>query len=331
MKKRKKAARVGLSLLALCGCITYMQSPSYVKAVDRSELVITGLEHHIQYGDMPYVFLRVKESKVVSSAAIKENLTEKPQDNVEFYDTSEPTEKPQDNVEFYDTPEPTEKPKDELVCTATPESTAVSTPCATSMPAPTVVPTRKPLPTYAPIISPKPTNNPSKDDEVSMKISYVLNGGKNDRKNPVRIKKGHTKRLYGAKRKGYYFAGWYLDSKYHKKVTSITGKQNKNIKVYAKWKKVSVKKTVILSVKSIRKGRVCVKVQKQTAVKGYEYIYAITPSFTRKNIVRSKKNPKNLCRIRGKFCYIKVRSYKIDSCENKIYGAYSRIVRCKCS
>ena len=132
-------------------------------------------------------------------------------------------------------------------------------------------------------------------------------------------------------KEGYYFVGWYTRPDFKTRVTSVKANGQKTITFYARWKKVSVKKSKIVSAELIKNNRIRVKVKVQNGVNGYEYIYSTTPSFAKKSIVRSKRNPKDLSRLKGKKYYIKVRSYKIDSCGNKVYGPYSTIVYCKCS
>ncbi len=73
--------------------------------------------------------------------------------------------------------------------------------------------------------------------DVTFKISYSMKGGTNNSKNPTSF----TLANYGTRytladptRKGYTFAGWYSDSSYKNKITSIKVKR-KNLSVYAKW------------------------------------------------------------------------------------------------
>ncbi|MDD6193182.1 MAG: InlB B-repeat-containing protein [Lachnospiraceae bacterium] len=81
------------------------------------------------------------------------------------------------------------------------------------------------------------------------KISYKLNGGKNNKKNASTYKTQNGITLKNPTKKGYTFKGWYLDSKCKKnklksnKIPANTG----NVKVYAKWKKNSYKITYQLN------------------------------------------------------------------------------------
>jgi uncharacterized repeat protein (TIGR02543 family) len=79
------------------------------------------------------------------------------------------------------------------------------------------------------------------------KISYVLDGGANDNRNPATyFEVGAGVELYPATRDGYNFAGWYYDSAFTKPVGKISG-SNGDITVYAKWDKI---------VESIEKAKV---------------------------------------------------------------------------
>lgn len=70
------------------------------------------------------------------------------------------------------------------------------------------------------------------------KITYKLNGGKNNRKNPVKYTyKTATITLKKPTRKGYTFVGWYSDAACKKKVVKIKKGSTGNKKLYAKWKK----------------------------------------------------------------------------------------------
>ena len=67
-------------------------------------------------------------------------------------------------------------------------------------------------------------------------VTYKLNGGKNNTKNPAAYWiTSSTKYLKNPTRKGYTFKGWYSDSKLTKKVTQITAGSTGNKTFYAKW------------------------------------------------------------------------------------------------
>ena len=86
----------------------------------------------------------------------------------------------------------------------------------------------------------------NKDNEEYCKIAYVLNGGIFDCEVPTLFKRGDYIRFnhyYSPKKSGYFFRGWYLDSKFKNKVEFEDGEKpirtkeiyNKNITLYADW------------------------------------------------------------------------------------------------
>ena len=123
---------------------------------------------------------------------------------------------------------------------------------------------------------------------VGYKITYKLGKGKNNDQNPEYYYNQKVN-LKAASKKGYAFKGWYTDSKYTKKITTIA----KNITVYAKWEKVVVKKGAV----------------KKETVTG-----------TSKTLSKFSK---------GKNYYVKVRAYKKDSTGAKVYGSFSSVKKVK--
>ena len=129
---------------------------------------------------------------------------------------------------------------------------------------------------------------------VGYKITYKLGKGKNSSKNPEYYYNEKVN-LKSASKKGYVFKGWYTDSKYTKKITTIAKNSKKNITVYAKWEKVVVKKGAV----------------KKVTVTG-----------TSKTLSKLSK---------GKNYYVKVRAYKKDSTGAKVYGSFSSVKKVKIS
>lgn len=71
------------------------------------------------------------------------------------------------------------------------------------------------------------------------KITYYLNGGKNSKSNPSAYYVYSSNiTLKSPSRSGYKFLGWYSDSKYKNKVTTIKKGSTGSRKLYAKWTKV---------------------------------------------------------------------------------------------
>lgn len=72
---------------------------------------------------------------------------------------------------------------------------------------------------------------------VDYSITYVMNGGTNNSKNPATYKyTTSTITLQKPTKRGYDFAGWFSDSACTKKVTQIAKNSTGNKTLYAKWK-----------------------------------------------------------------------------------------------
>lgn len=161
---------------------------------------------------------------------------------------------------------------------------------------------------------------------VPYKITYKLNKGTNHKSNPSYY---YNKKitLKNPTRKGYVFKGWYSDSKFKKKVTTISKSSKKDITLYAKWSKVTVKKASIKKVTNVSKQKAKVTIQKVSGAKGYKIVYSTDKKF--KKSVRStttNKTGKTLTKLKkGKTYYVKVCAYKLDSKGEKVYGPYSKV------
>ena len=82
----------------------------------------------------------------------------------------------------------------------------------------------------------------------SYKITYKLNGGKNNAKNPKKYTvTTNTVTLKKPTKKGYIFEGWYSDKKLTKKVAKIKKGSTGNKVFYAKWTPAEYKITYNLS------------------------------------------------------------------------------------
>lgn len=79
-------------------------------------------------------------------------------------------------------------------------------------------------------------------------ITYKLNGGKNNSKNPAAYTKvTKTINLKNPSRKGYTFKGWYTDAKFKHKITQIKKGSSGKKTLYAKWQKNTYKITYNLN------------------------------------------------------------------------------------
>lgn len=160
-------------------------------------------------------------------------------------------------------------------------------------------------------------------------IQYVLKGGKISGEKVESYDGKSNVALPKAIRKGYTFAGWYKESSYKTKVTAIKKGTTGNLKLYAKWEKVTKpSKPAISSVKNAQSKKMTVKLKKKVSgAKGYEMIYATDKKFTKnKKTVRFSDLTKTVSKLKkGKTYYVKVRAYKLDSANNRVYGAYSSV------
>ena len=140
---------------------------------------------------------------------------------------------------------------------------------------------------------------------------------------------------YKAEKKGYEFTGWYTKPSKGNRVSSREKLiVSADITLYAQWKKVSVPKAKISSVKNLKGRKISVIFKKVSGSKGYEVSYATQKNFKnakKKNVSVSAKNYTITKASKGKTYYIKVRAYKKDSTGKKIYGKYSDVKKIKIS
>ena len=171
----------------------------------------------------------------------------------------------------------------------------------------------------------------SKLSQKKYTITYKLNKGKNNRKNPKTYTSAKKVVLKKPTRKGYAFKGWYTNSNYTKKITSIKKGSKKNYTVYAKWSKIKVKKTTGLKVTNTNGRNLVVKYSKVSGAKGYQITYATNSKFTKgKKVVNTTKRTKTIKKLKkGKTYYVRVRAYKKDSTGRKVYGKYSKVKKVK--
>ena len=161
---------------------------------------------------------------------------------------------------------------------------------------------------------------------VRYKITYYLNGGKNDGKNPS-VYYNQNITLKNPTRKGYSFVGWYSDSACRKKYPKVTTKSKGDIKRYAKWAKISVGKASTPSLTNLKGKKMQVKLRKVAQASGYQITYTTDKRF--KSNVKSTYTSALTKTLTGlktkKTYYVKVRAYKYDSTKAKVYGSYSSV------
>ena len=169
-----------------------------------------------------------------------------------------------------------------------------------------------------------PTSAPQ---EAVYTINYVTNGG---------TIKGTKATSYDGKanvplpkivKRNYTFAGWYTDSSYTTKAAVLKQGSTGNKTFYAKWIKVTKPaKPTISSVKNNKTKQMTVKVKKVNGAKGYEMVYSTKKNFSSKKKVTFTSTSKKVKSLKkGKTYYVKVRAYKVDSTNQKVYGNYSKV------
>lgn len=164
---------------------------------------------------------------------------------------------------------------------------------------------------------------------VKNKVKYQLNGGKNNSKNPtVYFNKSIT--LKAPTKKGYEFKGWYTDKEFKNKIKKLTTKTKKNTTIYAKWEKIKVGDTEILSLKNKKGKKITIEIDEVKKADGYQIIYATNKSFKNKKTVYVEETNIVLEKLKkNKTYYVKVRAYRLDSTKKKVYGEFSEIMSIK--
>ena len=215
-------------------------------------------------------------------------------------------------------PEMTQTPE---VTTAAPEETQ----SPTSMPEGTEIPTNTIEPTEVPVQS------------VCMFVLDAQGGmifGTNKEDKILLYKKdvkGNTNinvAVITAQRRNYLFKGWYTEPTGGTKVTSLQIKTDTTL--YARWKKVTVKKAKISKVQNKKRRKATVKLKKTKGAKGYQVIYSTKRSFKNAKKKNTTKRTVTLSKLKKKKTYyVKVRAYKKDSTGKKVFGAYSSVKKVK--
>lgn len=157
------------------------------------------------------------------------------------------------------------------------------------------------------------------------KVTFVYNNGqKNVTKSVKEGKKVSVPKT--PKRSGYYFEGWYLNSKKFSFNTKIT----KNITLKAKW--TQIKKPLISSIKTkSRKATVTFKLNNGSKVNGCKITYAKDKNFkksVKSKTISSKKVKKwTTGKLSKGTYYFKIQAYRLNSQKAKVYGKASKIVK----
>lgn len=147
----------------------------------------------------------------------------------------------------------------------------------------------------------------------------------------VTVKKGKAiGKIPTVVRKGYKLKGWYTKKSGGTKISKST-KLNANKTYYAQWIKVTkpgqVKK---LTAKNSNTKSLRITYNKASNVKGYQIVYSTKSNFSNAKKVITTSNSKTIKSLKkNNIYYVKVRAYRVDSMNNKIYGNYSSVVKVK--
>lgn len=163
------------------------------------------------------------------------------------------------------------------------------------------------------------------DDDMVYNITYKTNGGKLKGVIVEEYDGTYSIRLPKAIKKGYYFLGWYENGK---KVTVLKQGSTGDKTFTAKWQKVvKPSRVTVTSVKNTASKKMTVKFKKVNGANGYQLVYATNKNFTKGvKKITVKNNAKTIKKLKKKTTYyVKVRAYKTDSTDSKIYGKYSSV------
>ncbi len=165
---------------------------------------------------------------------------------------------------------------------------------------------------------------------IGYEITYKLNGGKNDSANPAFFYKTCVS-LNSPSRAGCLFKGWYTDRRFTKKISGISGDTDRDLTLYAKWKKIRLSRGGIKGLKSNSPKKMTVKVKKVKGAGRYELSYGTDKNFGKgSQTVTVKKTSVTVKHLaKGKTYYVKVRAYRRDSAGKKVYGKESAVKKVK--
>ena len=156
------------------------------------------------------------------------------------------------------------------------------------------------------------------------KITYHMDGGTNHKDNKTSYTATQNITLKNPTKKGYLFDGWYTASKSGQKISSINGSAKSNYDLYAKWQKVTAGTVSVQSFTSTAAGKAKLVFDAVSGVKGYQVSLKHVEKETVKNQDVTKTSVTYSDLAQGKKYSVQVRAYAIDSCGNRIYGAYSK-------
>ena len=159
-------------------------------------------------------------------------------------------------------------------------------------------------------------------------VNFKSNGGSSVSKQYVQYNKT-IKKPSNPKRSKYIFCGWYSDSKLTK-AWNFNNKITSGKTLYAKWKKISLKKATISKMQNVSGRKLKVTVKKVSGADGYQIQYSTKSNMKSAKNVSSSKTTTTISKLsKGKKYYVRVRAYKKDSTGKKITGKWSNVKNLK--
>lgn len=161
---------------------------------------------------------------------------------------------------------------------------------------------------------------------VTYRITYVLNGGTNNKVNPTTYDiNTATVTLQNPTRAGYTFVGWYRDAAYSQRITQIVQGTTGNLKLYAKWKKTTGGTVSGLKLTGLSYRRIRVNYKAATNAVGYQIRYSTSEKMTGAKAVYTNNVKHVITGLKaGTVYYVQVRAYNRDSVGTAVYGSWSQ-------
>ncbi len=133
-------------------------------------------------------------------------------------------------------------------------------------------------------------------------ITYKLNNGTNNNSNPGSYTSNDIVKLKNPTRKGYIFKGWYKDSKYKTKITTIKKGSKGNITLYAKWTPITYNikfyanggKGKMSTMKNRKYNKTYKLTKNKYTRKGYKFVGWTTNKKGTGKVYKNKASIKNL-------------------------------------
>ena len=162
-------------------------------------------------------------------------------------------------------------------------------------------------------------------------MNFKSNGGSSVSKQYVQYNKT-IKKPSNPKRSKYIFCGWYSDSKLTK-AWNFNNKITSGKTLYAKWKKISLKKATISKMQNVSGRKLKVTVKKVSGADGYQIQYSTSKKFAKgnktKTISKNKTTSYTIKKLKKKKTYyVRIRTYKKVSGKT-YYSGWSSVKKVK--